>query len=256
MSTVEHPLTILRFPNVRLRESEGHYLRGYIANQFGHLSTLLHNHVGTEGGLRHSYPLVQYKVIRGTGTIIGIGEGADLVSRIGAEIKELDIDGRIVPVHEVDLQQGPAKFGVTSDLNYYKFLTYWIALKQERYREFRQMREDERPALLERTLVGNILSCFKGLDFRVSERIQLTISSYQTQGVNFKNERLIGFECSFYSNALIPEYLGLGKASARGFGVIGLGSPGDTTMRHTRRQGSLPGERTANKNFRSRKNRT
>lgn len=224
MSTVERPLTILRFPNVRLTENEGHYLKGYIANQFGHMSTLLHNHIDTDGGFRHNYPLVQYKVIRGTGTIIGIHEGADLVSRIGSEIRELDLDGRIIPVHEVDLQQSLATFGVSSELSYYKFLTYWLALKQERYRSYRQTAVEKRSEFLERILTGNILSVFSGVDFRVEERIEVCLSSFETQQVNFRNEPLIGFECMFYSNAIIPDYIGLGKATARGFGVISKSS--------------------------------
>jgi hypothetical protein len=43
------------------------------------------------------------------------------------------------------------------------------------------------------------------------------IAERETQ---FKNNTMLAFQASFITNTLLPEYVGLGKSVARGFGTI------------------------------------
>ena len=67
-------------------------LRGFIGNQFKD-NYLLHNHFGGESYL-YSYPLVQYQVIGGQATILGIEEGADTLKKISSDLDYLNLDKR------------------------------------------------------------------------------------------------------------------------------------------------------------------
>ena len=66
-------------------------IRGYIGNKYRE-NDLLHNHI--EDKFIYRYPLVQYKVILKKPTVIGIGEGANIVARIGIADDELILDGK------------------------------------------------------------------------------------------------------------------------------------------------------------------
>jgi len=79
--------TIIRFPEINLETRDAHKLRGYFGSLFQEHSPLLHNHLET-GENAYRYPLVQYKVIAGVPTLVGLNEGADLLIGLFLKIKE------------------------------------------------------------------------------------------------------------------------------------------------------------------------
>jgi len=83
------------------------------------------------------------------------------------------------------------------------------------------MREDEKRSVLNRQLQNNILSFYKGLNFRTGERVMATakISEKKTQ---FKNNAMLVFNGHFTCNAALPDLAGIGKAVSRGFGSVTL----------------------------------
>ena len=95
--------TIIRFPEIELRTRDAHKLRGYFGNLFREKSELLHNHMGN-GELKYEYPKVQYKVLDGTPVLVGIREGAELLTQLFLKIRELNIDGRVFPVHQKNIE--------------------------------------------------------------------------------------------------------------------------------------------------------
>ena len=62
-----------------LSDTQSHKFRGYVADQYREYE-LAHNHQ-EDGGCKYHYPLIQYKVIDGYPTIIGIGEEAISISQ-------------------------------------------------------------------------------------------------------------------------------------------------------------------------------
>mgnify|MGYP006267107689 CR=1 FL=1 len=203
---------------MRLNASDGHKLRGYFGNLFRERSPLLHNHF-EEGGLRYAYPLVQYKVIRRTPMLVGLEEGAKLLVELFTQIKELDIGGEIHPVEEKQIEFQTCPVGVGEDLYEYRFQTLWMGLNQNNYSRYQELSEAERPGLLNKILVGNILTLFKGIQHRTEKRILVKTKLHEKQ-TQFKGQRMLAFRGSFTTNAKLPAYIGLGKSPARGFGTI------------------------------------
>ena len=69
-----------------------------------------------------------------------------------------------------------------------------------------------RSDLLHRTLIGNILSVAKGLDYVVASQMRLDIGRTRHKSCTVKGVSMLGIECEFMANFAIPEYLGLGKS--------------------------------------------
>jgi len=210
--------TIIRFPEIDLRTRDGHKLRGYFGNLFKERSELLHNHMGN-GEFRYDYPQVQYKVVDQTPLLVGIKKGAGLLTDLFLKIRELDIGGEKYQVRQKNIEGKQIEIGVTDKSQSYKFKTLWMALNQKNHDKYKISDDLERQHLLERILIGNILSFFKASDHFVKEQIQVK-GTFKVKTTRFKNNRMLAFDGVFTTNVLLPSYIGLGKAVSRGFGTI------------------------------------
>ncbi|MCX6164219.1 MAG: DNA repair protein, partial [Ignavibacteriae bacterium] len=83
----------IRFPEIALATRDAHKLRGYFGNLFMEKSPLLHNHF-RDGSLVFKYPLVQYKVIDSIPILLGLNEGAELLTSLFLQIRELKIEDK------------------------------------------------------------------------------------------------------------------------------------------------------------------
>jgi len=212
------PQTIIRFPEITLRTRDAHKLRGYFGNLFQEKSELLHNHLGN-GGLKYEYPKVQYKVIDGTPVLVGIREGAELLTELFLKIRELNIDGRIFPVHQKNIEARQVEPGAAVAPRTYNFETLWMGLNQKNHPIYSDSHAIKREKLLEKILVGNCLSFFKSLDIFVETNLQAR-GSFREKSTRFKNNTMIAFQGMFEINAELPDWIGLGKQVSRGFGTI------------------------------------
>ena len=210
--------TIIHFPEIRLQTRDAHKLRGYFGNLFKEHSPLLHNHY-ENGRTRYAYPLVQYKVIESIPVLVGFQEGAELLVSLFLKIREIEIAGRCFSVLAKNIQQKQSELVVNRQLYNYKFKTLWMALNQENHRKYLQLDDQEKKKLLDRLLQNNILSFYKGLSFRTTERIMATVQ-VQEKETRFKDQQMLAFDGEFTTNAFLPEMTGIGKAVSRGFGTV------------------------------------
>lgn len=212
--------TVLQFPEVKLQASNGHYLRGYFAELFKDKSDLFHNHKAN-GESIYRYPLVQYKIVRGVPTLIGLEDGAKLLVDLFTDIKEVVIKGHTIPLSTKSLDFKLLPVGVQEQYYTYRFVNPWMALSQKNYQEFLTLNDHRRSDKLQRLLTGNMISFFKGIDFRENQKIvvKATLKPIVTQ---FKNNKMMAFKGIFESNVMLPSYIGLGKSVARGYGTIEL----------------------------------
>jgi len=212
--------THLTFPELRLQARDAHKLRGYFGHFFRENSPLLHNH-WTDGGLRYGYPLVQYKVVDGIPALLGLNEGAELLVELFLKIRELNLDGKIIPLHHKHIQCREVEVGYAEELYRYEFKNLWLALNQQNYKRYRESEEIDRKKILTRILRGNILAVFKGLGIWLEEdqRILCHLSVHE-RSTKFKNQPMLAFAGEFTTNALLPPWAGLGKAVSRGFGTV------------------------------------
>lgn len=211
--------TIVKFPEIRLRTRDGHKLRGFFGNLFEEHSELLHNHYA-DGSGRYKYPLVQYKVVNRLPHLVGIAEGADLLIELFLKIKFLDIDGQHYAINAKNITNKTIEIGDFTTLKRYRFKTLWYCLNQRNFKRYISLEKtDEKDAFLNRLLQNNILSFYKGIGYRVEERIMAT-SELQAKKTQFKNQNMIAFSGHFVSNAVLPDFAGIGRSVSRGFGVV------------------------------------
>jgi len=111
-------------------------------------------------------------------------------------------------------------FGISHQILSYRFITPWLALNQRNYERYFRLDRSGQKNLLRRTLVGNILSMAKGLDYVVTSQIRLDIGRVRHRMRTVKGVNMLGIECDFMVNFAIPDYLGLGKSVSRGFGAV------------------------------------
>ncbi|GAA3953398.1 CRISPR-associated endonuclease Cas6 [Chitinophaga oryziterrae] len=206
-------------PEIKLVTRDAHKLRGFLGNLFKEESPLLHNHLES-GQLLYHYPMVQYKVLKGIPTLVGINDGADLLMQLFMRIKMLEIDGEHYPVLSKNIENSQISMGLSEDLHAYRFETLWMALNQKNYTDYLTEDETQRSRHLKSLLVGNILSFCKAANYLVEGPIMANLKITGQKETRFKNNAMLAFEAEFVTNMLLPDAIGLGKQTSRGFGTI------------------------------------
>lgn len=213
--------TTLSFPQIQLQRRDGHKLRGYFAQQFGEESDLFHNH-DEAGKSIYRYPRIQYKVVHGVPMVVGLDKGAELIVERFLRIKHLDIDGLRFFTDQKNMKSEEYLTGVKSALYQYEFLNPWMPLNQDNHKAYIEMSKEEQVQKLQKILCSNIISFFKSVGHQEAERIMVNLQLQEPQLAGFKNQKLWTFRGNFVSNVKLPDYIGLGKSVARGFGTIKL----------------------------------
>lgn len=211
--------TTITFPDIQLSQRDGHKLRGYFNKLFGQDSDLWHNHQA-DGSPIYRYPLIQYKVIGKTPMLIGIEQGAPLLMQHFLDVKQLDIDDWTIPVVSKQINCSQMDVGVFDGMQQYQFLSPWYALSQKNYLRYKATEEEERPALLKRILIGNILSFLKNVNHNETRNIQVALSQLRPITANFKGQAMLMFKGAFSANVQLPNHIGLGRSVSRGYGCI------------------------------------
>jgi hypothetical protein len=215
--------TTIHFPELRLFARDAHKLRGFFGTYFRERSPLLHNHLYNEHGeerLRYGYPLVQYKIIQGTPMLLGLGEGSEVLADVFLDVRELNIGGTVYPVNHKNIERKEVDCGLTDALHEYSFQSPWFALNQANFDYYNTLFDEERLEMLHAILRGNILSFFKGIGIWLDGRVMASVRVEGTVPLQFKDRMMIGFRASFTTNALLPQWIGLGKSVGRGFGTV------------------------------------
>jgi hypothetical protein len=194
-------------------------LRGYIGYLFIE-DTEFHHHSESP----YHYPLVQYKRVNKRLLVMGLGEYADMVYRKMPEISRIVTPQGQISIVSLELVKNTVKVGLhTSNekesCNRYRFVTPWIALNEVNYAKFIENKQG-RKELLQRILVGNILSMLKGFSIQLDFQIKLNIEQHATLKTSAHNNPFVGFRTVFDVNLLLPEYIGLGKSVSKGFGAV------------------------------------
>ncbi|MEO0021482.1 MAG: CRISPR-associated endonuclease Cas6 [candidate division WOR-3 bacterium] len=214
------PLLLKLVINDKLSPEAARKVRGYIASFFRD-NPVVHHHL-PDGRLLYRYPVIQYKVINNDIIIIGIYEGVEVVKKIFEKVQALVIDSTWQEVVTKSLFSYSAEFGSAPQLLPYTFLSPWLALNEQNYQHYVCAGSPQaRRELLERILVGNILSVAKGLGYTVTAPLTAELENIREVRTTLKGTPMLGFLGNFRVNFEIPEFLGLGKSVSRGFGTIG-----------------------------------
>lgn len=127
------------------------------------------------------------------------------------------------PIYEKELRLSEEEFNISTIPLEYRFRTPWLALSQENYVRYRGAGEEGRRQLLERVLIGNILSAAKGFDYTVNGEITVKLKRLHPTECLLKDVPVTGFYGSFTVNFQLPPLFGLGKSVSRGYGTVSRG---------------------------------
>lgn len=232
---LEHGIVI--FPNITIHSDELHKARGYFSGLLIN-EELLHNHIEKTTKLHYRYPAIQFKRIKEKPNDLAVlsihafnEEAIKVLQKIfllseNKNLGDTNNENRITKeLKEAFLKEfkiNKVPYGDTSegDIYEYRFLSPWIGLNPKNYNEYKKLKTDEeKKAKLNSIIVQNIISFCKFTDYTVKSRLQVK-SNLRSIKVNLKGSPQIGFLGSFRVNFLLPDYLGLGKSSSRGYGNI------------------------------------
>jgi len=200
-------------------EGDGRAVRGFFGNLYRNRPEF-HGHRGEE--LVYKHPLIQYKVFGGSALVIGLKEGAYLLKAVPS-LECLEIYNQKYPILKHNVCSDKVPFGLSDKLIRYIFSTPWIGLNEENYETYLMRRDkaQDTNGLLQKILIGNILSMSKSLGYVVKDKIQLTAYLKEAETVQVKDEiELMAFQGEFDANFLIPDLWGIGKFNSRGYGTV------------------------------------
>lgn len=207
--------------------SDGRAIRGFFGNVYKNIP-VFHGHRGDN--LIYKHPLIQYKVFNGSALIVGLKEGAYLLKAM-PKFEHIEIYYHKYPIVKQNIKTDVVSFGLTGNMIRYSFTTPWIGLNKENYKRYLLLREKpkEANALLERILIGNILSMSKSTAYVVKEKVSMKAKIKEKGTIKVKNGvELIAFKGEFETNFFIPDFWGIGKFSSRGYGTIRYSNGGKT----------------------------
>lgn len=201
--------------NVSIRTTS--MIRGYFATKYNEIDKM-HNH--KENNYIYRYPVIQYKVIDNNPVLLGINEGANILKEKLIYLEdEITIGDLEVISQQRKIERLVCDIGECDKIIKYEFLTPWVALNQNNIKKYIEYDIIDKEMLLQKILIGNILSFCKGIGYTVDKKLKVKLDLKETK-VILKGNSMVGFIGIFYTNFELPNYIGIGKSISRGFGTI------------------------------------
>jgi len=210
---------LVSWTDVNLEPRDIPKLRGFFVNQFPD-DHIFHNHL-PNSGYNYNAPQIQYRIIDKHPALLAINEGINIIKKVFLEVDKLDINGKTLVSNEREIALKEDDFGLTEDYFTYFFSSPWMALNQENYKDYNKMNTFQRNQKLKTILKNNLKTLSKAFNYWIPDVDKLNIDGwFKPLEVNFHNQPMQCFTGDFTTNFLIPDFLGIGKQSARGFGVV------------------------------------
>ena len=213
----------IQFKN-EIEQKELPLFRGAVISTMQDANVLFHNH--DKDKLRYSYPLIQYKRISKKAAMVCIEEGTEAIGEFFSNCNfDLQLGNK-----EMKLEIESVKAGQTLVQIWNEEFTYrihrWLPFNHVNYQQYQQLDSlADKYAMLEKILIGNILSFLKGIHLYVDKRITCNIVDIDEPYLtNYKGVKLMAYNAIFKCNISFPNYSGLGKGVSLGNGIV--------TMKH------------------------
>ncbi|HXH17931.1 MAG TPA: CRISPR-associated endonuclease Cas6 [Chitinophagales bacterium] len=204
--------------------------RGAVIEKAGRENVSFHNHL-SDNQFLYGYPVIQYKTIGSNPALVCMEYGIDEVHHffqrdswaIHIGDRQIDLKVKRLQLEQYVLQVWDKTFSYR--------IHNWVALNGENYKKYLELGSElEKERMLEKIMVGNILSFAKGVKWEVNKPISLKLDNIgQAKKISYKGQSLMAFCVRFRTNVFLPDYMGLGKGVSHGFGVI----------KHERNRGSI-----------------
>lgn len=206
--------------DTKIASAEIPYFRGSVI-RLSEGNALFHNHCAE--GFHYAYPLVQYKRIKGCAALMGINQGAEALAELfgGRPSLSFSLGNRQTVMNTAVVRS--EKFAVVCDeVSRAYAISRWLPLNGTNYRIYQQTESlAERISMLEKILVGNILSFAKGVGIFFERPVICRIQQLEASGlVDYKGVELMSFSARFSCNVSLPEDIGLGKSASMSNGIV------------------------------------
>ena len=208
----------INYNQIKLNSRNAAKIRGYFGNKYVD-DDLFHNHDNKSGKEKYRYPLIQYKVVEDSPMVLGIGEGVESLKGILFDENIVDINGETISLETAEVKTKNTEFGLSDSLIEYKFENIWYALNQKNHKRYLNSSKEEKKELLEKILIGNIISISKYLKYDVKDKIYC-IGKFNETYFKLNDCKIKGFIGTFVVNFKLPDYIGLGKNVSKGLGTI------------------------------------
>ena len=193
----------------KFSKSSAKALRGYFGNFFRNIVEF-HNHLD-QITFNYKSPSIQYRVINGNLSILGINEGGDILLK---SIDEIKLDGIDNKIEEKEIKITFPELEIKDERYDYKFESFWIALNEENYKKYQKGEFS-----LDNQLRNNILEFFKLSGVQATKRI-IAVGEFEENKIVEKDTVILGFTGTFKTNVNLPDLIALGKRKSVGFGII------------------------------------
>lgn len=193
--------------------------RGAFIEMAGWENDYFHNHIDAEK-VHYRYPVIQYRIHKRNAAIFALNEGVDALQEVLAKHDwTINWEGseRALMIEDLRMQEHYLRM-CARPLTYKLFK--WLPLNQENYQRYQECRNMvERIILLERILGSNLIALCASLDWRLPERLEVSIQHIQqVETVNYHGIPMLAFNLSYNANILLPPQIAIGRSVSHGFG--------------------------------------
>ena len=198
----------------KFTKSSAKALRGFFGNFFSGIIEF-HNHLD-QITFNYQTPNIQYRVVDGNLSMLGINEGGDILLQSIEKIKldQIILNGINNQILEKEIKITFPELEIKDERFNYKFESFWIALNEENYKKYKKG-----DLSLDIILRNNILEFFKLSGVQAEKRIIAT-GEFEENKIIEKDTTILGFTGAFKTNVDLPDLIALGKRKSVGFGVI------------------------------------
>ena len=136
------------------------------------------------------------------------------------DLDELVVGDTVFPIQSKSIKNKNVEIGLCENWHYYRFVAPWMALNQKNHREWEQAGDEEKGRMLRGILTRNMLNFYKAAGTWLDGRLEPELKVERELGTHFKNVGMTAFTGQFKVKALLPDLIGLGKSTSRGYGTI------------------------------------
>lgn len=184
---------------------------------------LFHNHQ-SDGGLSYRYPRVQYKKLARRLCVVCLGPAAEKAGLFfGAQHWQITAEGNPTHAQLIDLKAQMHRVVVWQENTQEYTLSQWAPFSQVSHAQHQELRGlVARQTHLQTLLLKHIMAFLRSVEAVPSRRIEVELLDMsQPQPKSLHGYRGVVFErLSFATNVSLPQFIGLGRHSAVGFGVL------------------------------------
>ncbi len=209
----------IQFPHINVQSSLLHKVRGYFSTKFKDYD-LIHNHNNPSQKFYYRYPAFQFKTHQHLAIFAFKEEAIEVMKALFLQSHDICIEGESIPVTHKQIEIREVTVGEDDQYYLYRFLSPWLPLNQENFRQYVAMSTyKEKQDKLNSILINNIFSFCKFAQYTVTQQLKVK-SQFKEIKANLKGYEHFAFTGEFMINIKLPDFIGLGKSSSRGYGTI------------------------------------